>query len=403
MKIFVPSRGRATEVQTLRYVPQAVLLVHEDEVEVYRANNPDATILVLPDDLKGIAKIREYIVRTLSGGEKVLTLDDDLSFYRRKEPTSHHLVDAEPLDVAAMLAEIENTLDTYAHVSIAPREGYPHYAMHGGVPIKMINENVRYVRVIGMNPAKIPASLEFTRCPVMEDFDVALQLLRAGLPSATLVAWAQGQPQTQADGGCSLYRTQEMQSEAAYRLQDLHPEFVRVKLKQNASGGDFGSRTDVQIYWKKAFESSFPGYVSKPLKIKDPTDLRTSDAIKSSVMIDEETRQRLAMMTQVLIETTLFRKSERFDGVRSLVFTINDGVVTARNILLDENLPESNENGGYTHPQDGCMADGCMAALEFLERVKATSPEQMKMMFGAGRLRVAIDPKTRVPNTKVLR
>lgn len=389
MKIYVPTLGRAGTVQTLRYIPQATLLVHSSEEAAYRAAYPTTDIMVLPDELKGIAKIREYIVRTLSGSEKVLSLDDDLSFYRRKDPTSHHLIDAEPVDIAAMLAEIEHQLDTYAHVAIAPREGYPHYAMHGGVPIKMVNENVRYVRAIGMNPAKIPATVEFTRCPVMEDFDVALQLLRLGLPSATLVAWAQGQPQTQADGGCSTYRTQELQSEAAYKLQDLHPEFVRVTMKNNASGGDFGERTDVQIYWKKAYESSFPGYVSKPLKVKDPTDLKAVNTIKAAAVIDAETKQRLEMMTRLLIQNALFdptMSDADFVGTRSLVFVINDGVVMSRSLLLsnEDQLSSSGPNS-------------------FFDRLSAAQPDQLQMMFGQGRLRVMIDPATKTHVTKVLR
>lgn len=249
MKILVPTLSRAGKVRVFRDIPQATLLVNPDQADEYGAAYPDKHILVLPEDCKGIAKVREWCVRTLSG--KILMLDDDLWFYTRRTDDEGKLLNAKPVEIQEMLAFVEQTLDTYAHVGIAAREGFNRFKGKGD-----ILENQRYIRAIGVNCDMIPAQVNYTRVQVMEDFDVALQLLELGLPSAIITPWAQGQVQTQMAGGCSEYRTHENHERAAHKLAELHPGFVRLRQKVNKSGGEFGTRTEVTIYWKKAFASS---------------------------------------------------------------------------------------------------------------------------------------------------
>jgi len=249
MKILIPTLSRAGNLRITRHIPFGTLLVNPDQEADYRAAHPDMEVLALPPDCKGIAAVREYAARTIGG--KVLMLDDDIWFYRRREDEPDKLVYATPEDIQEMLAAVEEALDSYAHVAVAAREGFNRLAGEGD-----IIENMRYIRAIGLNGDLIPDHVDFTRVPVMEDFDVALQLLRAGLPSATLTRWAQGQQQTQMTGGCSEYRNHENHSAAAHKLAELHPGFVRTRLKENKSGGEFGHRTEVTVYWKKAFQSS---------------------------------------------------------------------------------------------------------------------------------------------------
>ena len=249
MKILVPSLSRAGRVRIFRDLPDATLLVNPDQEADYRAAYPDKQIIPLPEGCNGIAKVREYVVREIGG--KVLMLDDDLWFYTRRTDDEGKLVNASPTDIQTMLGFIEASLDTYAHVGIAAREGFNRLMGRGD-----IIENQRYIRAIGVNSDMIPADVDYTRVQVMEDFDVALQLLERGLPSGIITPWAQGQVQTQMVGGCSDYRTHENHERAAHKLAELHPGFVALRQKENKSGGEFGHRTEVTIYWKKAFASS---------------------------------------------------------------------------------------------------------------------------------------------------
>jgi len=249
MKILVPTLSRAGKVRIFRDLPNATLLVDYSQAADYRAAYPDADLHVLPEGVCGIAGVREYCVRDVGG--KILMLDDDLWFYTRREDDEGKLVNASERDMVNLLEAVEDALDDYAHVGIAAREGFNRFKGLGD-----ILENQRYIRALGINADMVPADVDFTRVQVMEDFDVALQLLERGLPSGILTRWAQGQVQTQMAGGCSDYRTHENHERAAKKLHELHPEFVRLRQKENKAGGEFGTRTEVTVYWKKAFASS---------------------------------------------------------------------------------------------------------------------------------------------------
>jgi len=94
------------------------------------------------------------------------------------------------------------------------------------------------------------------RLRVMEDFDLTIQLLRMGKPNAVIYQYCWNQSGSNADGGCSQYRTLEMQAQAAHQLAKLHSGFVKVTEKQSKNWKGMVTRTDVIVYWKKAYESS---------------------------------------------------------------------------------------------------------------------------------------------------
>jgi len=96
--------------------------------------------------------------------------------------------------------------------------------------------------------------IELGRVKVMEDFDVNLQLLKKGLPSKISYYYAQGQGSSNAAGGCSEWRTLEVQSQGAERLKELHPEVVEVVEKETKTAWGGGTRKDVKVQWKRALK-----------------------------------------------------------------------------------------------------------------------------------------------------
>lgn len=88
--------------------------------------------------------------------------------------------------------------------------------------------------------------------PVMEDFDVTLQLLRLGYENMVLFEWAWGQPSSNAPGGCSAYRTYEVQKAGAEGLAALHPDYVTPVQKPSKNWRGFDHRWDVKVRWKAA-------------------------------------------------------------------------------------------------------------------------------------------------------
>jgi hypothetical protein len=189
----------------------------------------------------------------------VCLLDDDLQFYRRKSVDDWHLAQEPRMDIAdEMLKHLERTLeDGYVHCGVSPREGNNRIE-------KLALTATRMMRVLCYDFGEMrKLGVKFDRLPVMSDFDMTLQLLRLGRPNHVSFYFAQGQyGGSNTKGGCSAYRTPEMLASAATALASLHPGFVRLVEKESknwehkTSGAFGGTRTDVTISWKKAYESS---------------------------------------------------------------------------------------------------------------------------------------------------
>lgn len=251
MKIFIPSRARATQANhTWDHLPghfkeRAKIVVHKSEAAEYLERFPKKNILAV--DTSGIGNVRQHIIDISKGA--VLMLDDDLSFFARRADDPTKLVKTTESGRSHMLCCVAELMenDGYAHVAIAVREG-------ANRNTDELLFNTRCLRALGYNATILKKEkVRFDRLPVMEDFDVALQLLRKGYASATLNTFVQDQGTSNAPGGCSTYRTKDVQELGALGLERLHPDFVTVVQKETKGAWGGGVRTDVRIAWKKAY------------------------------------------------------------------------------------------------------------------------------------------------------
>lgn len=276
MGIYVPSLDRYKDIGwgVPRFASpglrsKLVYVVPEAQVQDYRARIAQSDLLgmraakVIGCPEKGIAATRRWIGEHANSvdQEKFLMLDDDVWFFKRAAPDATNLVKCEGDDTDVMIQDVQTMLNTYAHVGISAREGNNRLPLAGDQTMACV-ENTRTLRCLAYQTALFRAC-EHGRVEVMEDFDVNLQLLEQGYKNANLCYWSQDQRQTNAPGGCSTYRSQEVQRVSAERLAELHPGIVALRQKENKSGGEFGKRTEVTIYWKKAFQKGCDLYKGK--------------------------------------------------------------------------------------------------------------------------------------------
>lgn len=257
MQIYIPSAGRADSVRrgtvgNLGGAAQVCVVVPEAQFDDYNRALPAgsrARVLSCPE--QGIARTRLWIGQHArgEGAGKFLMLDDDLNFVVRERDDHVRLRAAVEKDIEEMLLAVHSSLDEYAHVGVSTRQGNNLPGI-GGAVLKA--ENTRTLRALAYRTDEF-LQMAHGRVDVMEDFDVNLQLLRAGHKNCCLYFWAQDQKMTNAPGGCSTYRTHKMHDASARKLAELHPGFVRLTQKQNKTDRDgFGTRTEVVISWKKA-------------------------------------------------------------------------------------------------------------------------------------------------------
>ncbi len=264
-KIFIPSAGRFSKEEIARgpladfekkWQEHVSYVVPSNEYLEYSRSIDEIfpTVNVIPSQSIGIAQTRQEIgsICLDYGVKKFAMVDDDVRFVRRITNEHTALKPCEPEDVSRMWATVIWFLDHYAHVGVSARQGNNNMGVGG--PSSLFEENTRTLRVLCYRVEEF-LSVRHGRVTVMEDFDVNLQLLRAGHKNANLGWWSQDQRMTNAPGGCSTYRTHEKHEESAKKLAELHSPFVKLRQKQNKTGGEFGNRTEVTIFWKKAFAS----------------------------------------------------------------------------------------------------------------------------------------------------
>lgn len=251
MDIVIPTYGRHLRQTTYNNLPfhwqeQTTLVVQLREMELY----PNYNLIVLPDEIRTIRETRHWLIHDCPQlrGDHIVMLDDDMVFAARRtdEPTKFREMDI--CDYDDMFTDLEKTLRTFAHVGISHREG----ANRNTDPYVEVS---RQMRVLAYQKFALRAMNISGRTKVMEDFDVTLQLLRHGLPNRILNRWVHNQGGSNTAGGCSELRTDEVQHDSAHHLADLHKPFVKTVTKTTKTSWGGKERTDVTIYWKKAYKN----------------------------------------------------------------------------------------------------------------------------------------------------
>jgi hypothetical protein len=256
--IYIPSRGRPTRQFTWARIPKAYkpitqIVVPQNEEALYMKMNPGARILCAP--VEGIGRTRQWLIDH-TGAKNILMFDDDMYFYHRVRPMDWHLATNEFKDTRRMLDIMFSWLEekNFAHIGLATRTEASFYLCR-------YRECTRVNNVHGFNVARMRKYAEkydarFNRMKVMEDFLVTLTLFQHGIPNRVLLDYVWNQPGSNSEGGCSSYRTAEVQRKASKKLHRLFPDYVKVvekKVVGVTSWEGMKTRTDVRIQWRKAY------------------------------------------------------------------------------------------------------------------------------------------------------
>lgn len=251
MLILIHTYGRADRQITWKNLSPSVrertlLVIQKREEHLYK----DYPTVVLPDDIHNLTDTRQYLMTScVSEDGKICIMDDDLQFAVRRDDDRSKFRQPEPMDIDYMFQLLmEWCSEDVPLVGVGAREG-------GNFNTKEVLHATRQMRLHCIHtPTYNKLGVRFDRVPVMEDFDVTLQFLEKGYENAVLNHWVTNQSGSNTTGGCSAYRTLEVQAESANRLAVLHPGIVQVVKKQTKTSWGGQERTDVKISWKRAAE-----------------------------------------------------------------------------------------------------------------------------------------------------
>lgn len=253
--IMIPTLGRVNKQQSLsNLTPELLkhtqLLVDWDEFDDHDLEHGSTCeVVALPQGVTGIANIRQWALDNCLT-QYLFLIDDDMVFFKRDEldvklhKCSDDELNAMFLDLLSWMC-----IESYPLVGLSARQGNNHVA-------EDYREATRQMNFHGIDcDAMSRLGLRFDESEVMEDFNLVLSLLTRGIANRVMYQYCWNQLGSGAQGGCSSYRTNELQAKCANELAAKYPDFVTVvEKKSKSSWKGMEVRTDVRIQWKKAFE-----------------------------------------------------------------------------------------------------------------------------------------------------
>lgn len=253
MNLYIMSRGRAGKVTTAASIPmtwygRTFLVVPEGEKYLYEDAYPHIRVMPVPDTVTNYSQKFQWILNGCyaDSNDKAVILDDDLVFSARDENGSLKTIrDSSRLE--KLWEKMEVLLDEYPLVGVHPR------AMGQDTPPGHV-ENGRVICIQGIN-RRLIGNVRVDAHPVLADVFLNCALLSRGLKNALITDFFQDHGPCQAPGGCSVYRTPEIQERAIDELVARYPGYAKkVYRKPKVAGwmvGEDGTRVEFTVQWKK--------------------------------------------------------------------------------------------------------------------------------------------------------
>jgi hypothetical protein len=251
VQLVIPTHGRTDQQLTLQSLPcelrkrTTIVCPKLEASRLYRLYK-DVEIVVQPDPTWRIAQKREWIAREWlrAGYDKIMMIDDDLRFAKRVSPADYHL---RQIQGDALIPEFERIADKlgpeFPHVGFGQRWNNNRIKTVGWKsPAKLI-------QAVGFYLPLTVKECRFDLVELREDLCVTLQLLLKGYPNAIWTGTVVDQ-RYNAPGGCSTYRSIEMNSAEAEKFARLFPGYVSV-VERNYN---CVPRKEVVVRWQKALE-----------------------------------------------------------------------------------------------------------------------------------------------------
>lgn len=255
--VYIPTKGREGELKTLQQVLdhsdiKPVIVCPSDEAHNKWLGNKMVDGLEIKEvNKKYLGQVWQTIVEECPT-TGVMILDDDLRFAVRYLEIHNWLEQVKDKELNDMFKWMEDQLDAgYAHGAISIRKGN-HFQEDSYRECGNAKDCLYFNRDV-----LLQENARLDRLHTMQDFDITLQLMSLGYPNNVGFNWCCDQMDPAAVGGTTLYRTPEVQKEAAEQLAGMWPDFVQVVKKKAASkAGIYGDeRFDVKIAWRKCWNN----------------------------------------------------------------------------------------------------------------------------------------------------
>lgn len=223
MVIVVPSRGRAETCTTQEIFPEAIFYVPKNEYEDYRKRMPNQNIVIADIENETIGRKRQFILDQYKVGEHIVFCDDDVKGYVRK--VDDKTVESVPIDEMRSLFE-----KWFEDLELSGLSMWGMCGMYDINPKFLMDKINRRTLLVGMTFGIIKREdLGFTdEISTKGDFEYTLKCIRRDGIIHRHSAYNPITSKYNAKGGCSIYRTDEVQRMGANWLVEHYPDLVKL-------------------------------------------------------------------------------------------------------------------------------------------------------------------------------
>ena len=264
MNLYIMTRGRIGQQRTYESIPEnwrkrTWLVTPSGE------DHGDIPTIWVPHYVTNYSTKMEWIINDgmRDGYDKCVILDDDLVFSRRvmREDGKPGLQTLKtPSEINFWLDEMwqmmEILLDNTALVGIHPRQ----MGHQAPLPFKT---NGKVICVQGVNRKLTGHIPDLSRFPILSDVVLNATLLSRGQGNKLITEFCLDWGSCQAPGGCSIYRTPEMQAEACRWLEERFGPYIKAVEKEAKNGWLGGKRVDFTGQWKRLYEAGVAGLLDQ--------------------------------------------------------------------------------------------------------------------------------------------
>lgn len=232
MLIAIPSKSRPYKSKSKELLKNGVLFVPNCEMEQYLKFYDKNQVIGVPDDIKGITKTRNWILKN-SNERYVVFVDDDLKncgyWYsengkrKLKKITNGEEVENEFQKLFEITEELE------LKIWGLKTEGSK-LSQHDEKPFIFLT----YITASCMGIINDGELYFDERFKVKEDYEIGLRAIEkyGGVLGCRYFHWENEHWKT--EGGCADYRDDGMEKEAIMMLKDMYPKYVRMANRKNS-------------------------------------------------------------------------------------------------------------------------------------------------------------------------
>ena len=266
MNLYIMTRGRVGKQHTLSRLPEkwkarTWLVVPRSEL----SQHDYFQVMAAPEYVTNYSQKFQWLLNGegFMDWEKCVILDDDLVFSRKM--TDGKLVTVkDPEELNELFDYMEQLLNVYPLVGVHPRQ------MGQNAPQPFV-KNGRIICMQGIN-RRLVGKVKVDQFPILADVVLNCTLLSRGKENAIITTFFQDHGPCQAQGGCSIYRTSEMQTQAveyiAHRFGP-HARVVARNTKDKWLANEQGIRYDYTCQWKR-LQAAGAAHLLDPGKVPHP-------------------------------------------------------------------------------------------------------------------------------------